>query len=107
MPLSLRNSLRLLFSLAPFALAYYLVLELGFTIVYFAQRGGAGVWLGSTSRKMVHDVVQVGPMAFFVGWGALVAGTALPGLWLVEPDRKRRAGSDPEQPQVEPCPPFR
>jgi hypothetical protein len=88
----LRKSLWLVFSLASFALAFYLVLDLGFMIVYFAQGGGTGIWLGPETRKLVHDVVQAGPMAAFVGWGALVVGTALPGFWLGEQDRQPRAG---------------
>jgi hypothetical protein len=81
-----------LFALGSFVLAFFLLVDLGFMVAYFASGGGGSGWWGPAWRKFIHDVVQAGPMAAFIGWAALTTGTALLGHWLAAPDRRTKAG---------------
>lgn len=80
-----------LLALGSFVLAFFLLVDLGFMVAYFASGGGSR-WWGPAWRKFIETVVQPGPMATFIGWTALTAGTALFGYWLETPDRKTKAG---------------
>ena len=82
----------LLFALASFVLAFFLLVDLGFMVPYFASGGETSVWWGPTWRKFLHDVVQPGPLATLIGWAGLTVGTGYLGYLLAKPDRKTKAG---------------
>ena len=61
-------------------------------VAYSASGGETSQWWGPVWRKFLQDVIQPGPLAAFIGWAALIVGTALPGYLLAEPDQETKAG---------------
>lgn len=82
----------LLLALVSFVLAFFLLVDLGVMVPYFASGGETSVWWGPTWRKFLHDVIQPGPMAALIGWAAVTVGTGYLGYLMAKPDRKTRAG---------------
>jgi hypothetical protein len=81
----------LILAFASFTLAFFLLVDLGFMVPYFASGGGGSGWSGHVWRKFLNDVIQPGPMAALGGWAAVTAGTGLLGKLLGAPDRKTKA----------------
>lgn len=82
----------LLLALASFVLAFFLLVDLGVMVPYFASGGETSAWWGPTWRKFLHDVIQPGPMAALIGWAAVTVGTGYLGYLLAKPDRKTEGG---------------
>ncbi|WP_422931740.1 hypothetical protein [Singulisphaera sp. PoT] len=83
----------LVLALSSFVLAFFLLIDLCFMVVYFGSGGGTSQWWGAAWQKSLREIVQPGMMAIFIGWGALTVGTGLLGSTMARPGRETKAGT--------------
>lgn len=82
----------LVLALSSFVLAFFLLIDLGFMVVYFGSGGSTSQWWGAAWQKSLREIVQPGMMAIFIGWGALTVGTGFLGSTMAKPGRETKTG---------------